>query len=47
MPDPSCWPLLLLRVVLPACLPADMNLYNEFLKLATGPHIELFQPRGF
>lgn len=25
----------------------DMNLYNEFLKLATGPHIELFQPRGF
>jgi len=26
---------------------ADLNLYNEFLKLSSGPYVELFHPRGF
>lgn len=25
----------------------DLNLYNEFLKLSSGPYVELFHPRGF
>jgi hypothetical protein len=43
--------LLCCRAVLSCCFcccdcAADLNLYNEFLKLANGAHTEMFQPRS-